>query len=33
VLRNEKGATLELSGHQTGLMVNADFSGLAITLE
>ena len=24
VLRNEKGATLKLSGRQTGLMVNAD---------
>lgn len=33
VLRNEKGATLELSGRQTGLMVNADFSGLAIALK
>ena len=33
VLRNEKGAVLELSGRQTGLMVNADFSGLAITLK
>ena len=32
VLRNEKGATLELSGRQTGLMVNADLSGLAISL-
>ena len=32
VLRNEKGAVLELSGRQTGLMVNADFSGLAISL-
>ena len=32
VLRNEKGAVLELSGRQTGLMVNADLSGLAITL-
>ena len=32
VLRNEKGAVLELSGRQRGLMVNADFSGLAITL-
>jgi len=32
VLRNEKGATLELSGQQTGLMVNADLSGLAISL-
>ena len=33
VLRNEKGAILELSGQQTGLMVNADLSGLAITLQ
>jgi hypothetical protein len=32
VLRNEKGALLELSGQQTGLMVNADLSGLAISL-
>ncbi|HYN00621.1 MAG TPA: hypothetical protein VET25_12805 [Aestuariivirgaceae bacterium] len=32
VLRNEKGAVLELSGRQTGLMVNADLSGLAISL-
>lgn len=33
VLTNEKGALLELSGRQTGLMVNADFSGLAISLK
>ena len=33
VLRNEKGAVLELSGRQTGLMVNADLSGLAISLK
>jgi hypothetical protein len=32
VLQNEKGAVLELSGQQTGLMVNADLSGMAITL-
>jgi hypothetical protein len=32
VLRNEKGAILELSGRQTGLMLNADLSGLAISL-
>ena len=32
VLTNEKGAVLELSGRQTGLMLNADFSGLAISL-
>ncbi len=33
VMRNEKGAILELSGRQTGLMVNADLSGLAISLQ
>jgi hypothetical protein len=32
VLTNQKGAVLELSGRQTGLMVNADLSGLAISL-
>lgn len=32
VLTNQKGAVLELSGYQSGLMVNADLSGLAITL-
>jgi len=32
VLTNEKGAILELSGRQTGLMANADLSGLAISL-
>lgn len=32
VLTNEKGAVLELSGQQTGLMVNADLSGLAVSL-
>jgi hypothetical protein len=32
VLTNQKGAILELSGRQTGLMVNADLSGLAISL-
>lgn len=31
-LRNEKGAILELSGRQVGLMANADLSGLAISL-
>src|SRR3954453_3365569 len=31
VLSNQKGAVLELSGRQTGLMANADLSGLAIT--
>jgi len=33
VLTNQKGAILELSGQQTGLMVNADLSGLAISLQ
>jgi hypothetical protein len=33
VLTNEKGAVLELSGRETGLMVNADLSGLAISLQ
>jgi hypothetical protein len=32
VMRNEKGAILELSGLQKGLMVNADLSGMAISL-
>jgi hypothetical protein len=33
VLSNQKGAVLELAGHQTGLMANADLSGLAITMK
>lgn len=33
ILTNQKGAVLELSGHQVGLMANADLSGLAITLK
>jgi hypothetical protein len=33
VLTNQKGAVLELSGQQVGLMANADLSGLAITLQ
>ncbi len=33
VLTNEKGAVLQLQGNQTGLMVNADFSGMAISLK
>ena len=32
VLVNQKGAVLELSGRQIGLMANADLSGLAITM-
>jgi hypothetical protein len=33
VLSNQKGAVLELSGSQIGLMANADLSGLAISLK
>jgi len=33
VLTNQKGAVLELSGTQTGLIVNVDLSGLAISLK
>jgi len=33
VLRNEKGAVLTLQGQQPGLMVNADLSGMAISLQ
>jgi hypothetical protein len=32
VLTNQKGAILELSGQQVGLLANVDLSGLAITL-
>src|SRR6201988_3305406 len=32
VLTNQKGAVLELTGQQVGLMANADLSGLAITM-
>jgi hypothetical protein len=32
VLTNQKGAVLELSGRQVGLMANADLTGLAISL-
>ncbi len=32
VLTNQKGAVLQLSGYQVGLMANADLSGLAITM-
>jgi hypothetical protein len=32
-LRNEKGATLTLSGRQIGLQVNLDLSGLAISVQ
>ena len=33
VLRNEKGATLTLSGRQVGLIASADLSGLALALQ
>jgi hypothetical protein len=33
VLANQKGAVLELSGRQTGLMINLDLSGMALTLK
>ncbi len=33
VLTNQKGAVLELSGKQVGLMANADLSGLALTIK
>jgi hypothetical protein len=33
VLTNQKGAVLELSGRQSGLMVNVDLSGLALTIK
>jgi hypothetical protein len=32
ILTNQKGAVLELSGREFGLLANADLSGLAITL-
>jgi hypothetical protein len=32
VLANEKGTTLELTGTQVGLQINADLSGLAISM-
>ena len=32
VLRNEKGAVLTLTGRQVGLQINADLSGLAISM-
>jgi len=32
VLRNEKGATLRLTGRQVGLQVNLDLSGLSISV-
>jgi hypothetical protein len=33
VMQNDKGAVLELSGKQEGLQINADLSGLSITVK
>jgi hypothetical protein len=33
VLTNHKGAVLELTGRQVGLLANVDLSGLAITVK
>lgn len=33
ILTNQKGAVLELTGRQVGLLANVDLSGLAITLK
>ena len=33
VMTNDKGAQLELTGKQVGLQVNADLSGMAISLK
>jgi hypothetical protein len=33
ILTNQKGAVLELAGSQTGLIVNLDLSGMAVTLK
>jgi len=33
VLTNQKGAVLSVTGRQRGLMINADLSGLAITVK
>jgi hypothetical protein len=33
ILTNQKGAVLELSGSQTGLIVNLDLNGLALSLK
>jgi hypothetical protein len=32
VLRNEKGAVLQLVGQQVGLQINADLSGMSISM-
>ena len=33
VLTNQKGAVLQVSGNQTGLMVNLDLSGMALSMK
>jgi hypothetical protein len=33
ILRNEKGAVLRLLGHQVGLQVNVDLSGMSISVQ
>ena len=33
ILTNQKGAVLQVSGNQTGLMVNLDLSGMALSLK
>lgn len=33
VMQNDKGAVLELTGEQIGLQINADLSGLSITVK
>ena len=32
ILTNQRGAVMELSGNQTGLMVNLDLNGMAVSL-
>jgi hypothetical protein len=32
-MTNDKGAQLELSGKQVGLQINADLSGMSITVK
>ncbi|MGO4569726.1 hypothetical protein AB4Z52_32990, partial [Rhizobium sp. 2YAF20] len=33
VMTNDKGAQLELTGRQVGLQINADISGMSITVK
>jgi hypothetical protein len=32
ILTNQRGAVMELAGGQTGLMVNLDLNGMAVSL-